>query len=96
MNGHRDPSTGLSPRVFEIGGAGGLIISDNVHAPDFFEQGVEMLHWSAPEEVAEYVVRAQRDTAWAANIASNGRRRAESEHRIGARFESLLAGWGLL
>lgn len=94
VNGHRSPTTGVSPRVFEIGGAGGLIVSDNVNAPEFFEPGVEMLHWSEPDQAADHALRARQDARFAASIALRGHRRTLAEHTLDKRFAALLAGWG--
>lgn len=95
VNGHRSPDTGVSPRVFEIGGAGGVIVTDNEHAPQFFEPGVEMLHWREPQEAAEHVVRLRREPLRAAELAHRAQARVLAEHTIPHRLVALLEGWGL-
>lgn len=95
VNGHRAPDTGVSPRVFEIGGAGGLIVTDNVHAPQFFDPGSEMLHWNDPAEAADHVARAVREPLRAAEMSRRARARVLAEHTIAHRLVALLDGWGL-
>ena len=95
VHAHRRADAGLSPRIFEIGGAGGLIITDNVHSPAHFEPGVEMLHWSEPDEAAEHVLRARRDPAAIRKIADAGRRRVHAEHGLDRRFAAMLTAWRL-
>lgn len=94
INGHRNPNTGVSPRVFEIGGAGGLIVTDNQRACDFLEPNREMLAWSNQDDLLEHVQRARREPAFARRIAAAGHKRVMAEHTIERRFQTLLAGWG--
>lgn len=94
VNGHRDRQAGLSPRVFEIAAAGGVLVDDNPRSPEFFEPGVEMLMWSKPEEVAEHARRVQKDATAAASMGQRARRRVVAEHSIDKRFVQLLNGWG--
>ncbi len=54
VNAHRSVHTGVSPRVFEIGGAGGLIVTDNMYAEEFFDLGSEALHWVDPETAVDH------------------------------------------
>jgi spore maturation protein CgeB len=95
VNGHRSPDTGVSPRVFEVGGAGGVIVTDNVQAPRFFEPNVEMLSWSEPAEAADHVQRIIREPRRGAALARRAQARVSAEHTIAHRFRSLLGGWGL-
>ncbi|MGW9631491.1 glycosyltransferase family protein [Agromyces sp. NPDC055520] len=94
VNGHRSPGTGVSPRVFEIGGAGGVIVSDGIHVPEFFEQGTEMIHWSHADELVELVMPFLRQPSLASAMAEQSRRRTLSEHTIAQRFSQLLSAWG--
>ncbi|MEI5583930.1 MULTISPECIES: glycosyltransferase family protein [unclassified Agromyces] len=94
VNGHRSPETGVSPRVFEIGGAGGVVATDGMHAPEFFEPDTEMIHWSHPDELVEPVMRLLREPALAAAMAERSQRRTLSEHTMKHRFSQLLASWG--
>lgn len=94
VNGHRSAGTGVSPRVFEIGGAGGVIVTDGTHVPEFYEPEREMIHWSDADELGDRVQRLLRDAPRAQAMAERARRRTLSEHTIAHRLQSLLAGWG--
>jgi len=94
VNGHRNADTGVSPRVFEIAGAGGLIITDNPRTYAFFEPNREMLSWSDQDELLAHVRRARTEPGFARRVASAGHRRVMAEHTIERRFQALLAGWG--
>ena len=95
VNGHRDREAGVSPRVFEIAAAGGVLVDDNPRTPEFFEPGAEMLSWSEPSEITESAQRLRRDRSAAAAMGQRARRRVLAEHTIDKRFVQLLNGWGL-
>jgi hypothetical protein len=95
VNAHRSVHTGVSPRVFEIGASGGLIITDNMYADEFFDIGSEALHWVDSDTAVDHAQRALRDRAAAARIAERGQRRVQLEHTLDRRFAALLTGWGL-
>ena len=94
VNGHRSPDTGVSPRVFEIGGAGGVIVTDGTDVPEFYEPEQEMIHWSDPDELADRVAQLRRDPSRARAMAERAQRRTLAEHTIDSRLRKLLAGWG--
>lgn len=95
VNGHRSGNSGVSPRVFEIGGAGGLIVTDNERASDFFEPGEEMLLWSDAEELVAHVCRSIHEPERAKAIAKKGHARVIAEHSLDRRFGDLFKAWGL-
>lgn len=95
LSAHRRIDTGLSPRIFEIAAAGGLIVTDNRYAADCFEPGTEMLLWHHVGEAVEYAARARAEPAWRVARAAAGTRRALAEHTLQKRFESLFRAWGV-
>lgn len=94
LTSHRDPTTGVSPRVFEIAAAGGVLLTDNAAALDFYENGAEALHFSDPAQAVHHVRRLLRSPRWAERIARQGRRRTMAEHTLDKRFAALLSAWG--
>ncbi|WEG09190.1 glycosyltransferase [Microbacterium horticulturae] len=94
VNGHRTCVAGVSPRVFEIAAAGGVLVDDNPKSADFFEPGVEMITWREADEIPDWVSKLHREPELAIRLSKNAARRVVSEHIIDYRFASLLRSWG--
>lgn len=95
LNIHNTPNSGVNPRTFEVAGAGGLLISDNIAVEEFFDAESEALTWTEAGQVADYAERIGTDHEWVRRIAEAGMRRARSDHSLRSRFAGMFDEWGI-
>jgi spore maturation protein CgeB len=83
---------GLNMRVFEIPAAGGFQLCDvKPGIEEMFEPGVEVETFASAEEALEKVGFYLANESARRRVAAAGRCRAERDHTLGRRFETLLA-----
>lgn len=93
LNIHREKieDYGVNPRAFEISGAGGFQLIDQVpDVEDFFEPDREIVTYSSPQEAADKFAFYARNFKARSRIAHNAYIRACSQHRYIDRFQEML------
>lgn len=90
IHGNQD---GLTMRTFEASGVGGLQLVDRSDLGELYEPGVELLTWSADDELVELCGRASTDRDWADRIRVAGRRRTLAQHTFDHRVVVLESSW---
>jgi len=93
LNINQKPNTehGANLRVFEVGAAGGLLLTEACRdLPALYEPGHEVLTYSNLDELIERYERARVEDAHARRIAAAGRARTLAEHTFVARARRML------
>lgn len=83
----------LKARVFEVPGAGGLLLTQAAPGLDrYYRVGAEVLSFESLDEAARQIKRVLDDPAERDRIAQAGHERARAEHTYGQRLAALLEG----
>ncbi|MEO7405007.1 MAG: glycosyltransferase [Burkholderiales bacterium] len=81
----------LKARVFEVPGAGGLLLTQVAPGLDrYYRAGEEVLSFDSLDDAARQIKRVLDDPAERDRIAQAGHRRTRAEHTSGRRLEALL------
>jgi spore maturation protein CgeB len=82
----------IKARVFEVPGAGGLLMTENaIDLDQFYRPGEEIVLYAGSRELAQKIHYFLGHTEERDRIAQAGHRRTRNEHTYDARFKDLLA-----
>jgi spore maturation protein CgeB len=92
LNLHGDQD-GFTMRTFEAAGVGGLQLIDRTDVTGLYDDGVELVGFTSPDELVDLCRRARVDAEWAQGIRAAARARTLAEHTFDQRVAVLEDAW---